>query len=432
MKLRPRLLALATALATLSLSAAACGSSGPSAGSGDTVTVWTLQDTALNPVQKKEITSYNASGDHPSVKMQTFVNDPYKQKLQTALGSPNAPDVFLNWGGGNLQTYVTAGQVVDLGPLLDGAPDWKAAFLPSVLDGAKLNGTYYGIPLEGVQPVTLFHNKDVFAKAGISGPPTTWNDLLSDVDKLKSAGVTPIALAGSQPWTELMWMEYLLDRIGGPEAFAAIQDGKPGAWRAPAVRTALNMIVDLVKRGAFGSNYGSVGQDNGAADALLSHGKAGMELMGSWEYAAQLDATPEFVTQGKLGWSDFPSVPHGTGDAKNIVGNPSNFFSITTKSKNKKAAKNFLKKTTTDPHYIDGLIKIGQVPPIKNITSKLRAAPHADYTTYIYDLVRHTPSFQQSWDQALDAATAQKMLTNLQKVFNRQQTPRQFIDAMAG
>lgn len=228
--------------------------------------------------------------------------------------------------------------------------------------------------------------------------------------------------------------EMPLLRLGtqGDQGVAQQVDSEQVVFRAFGRAGAGEFLVDLVKRGAFGSNYGSVGQDNGAADALLSHGKAGMELMGSWEYAAQLDATPEFVTQGKLGWSDFPSVPHGTGDAKNIVGNPSNFFSITTKSKNKKAAKNFLKKTTTDPHYIDGLIKIGQVPPIKNITSKLRAAPHADYTTYIYDLVRHTPSFQQSWDQALDAATAQKMLTNLQKVFNRQQTPRQFIDAMAG
>lgn len=418
------------ALAAAAVALAGCGTSGP--GTGDSVTVWGVQDTALNPVQQKAAAAYNAKGDHPDVKLQFFVNDPYKQKLQTALGSPNAPDVFSSWGGGNLRTYVKAGNVVDLDPLLKSDPALKKAFLPVVLDNARIDGKYYGIPLQGMQPVSVYYNKDVFAKAGIGKPPATWNDLLSDIGTLKAKGVTPFALAGSQPWTELMWIEYLLDRVGGPEVFTAIQQGKPDAWRDPAVMTSLNMIVDLVKRGAFGTNYGSVGQDNGAADALLSHGKAAMELMGSWEFSAQLAAAPKFVNGGKLGWTAFPSVPGGKGDVKNIVGNPCNYFSVTTKSKKKQAAQDFLKTSLTDPAYVNDLIKIGQVPPLNGVKPKLQAAPHADFTTYLYDLVRQAPSFQQSWDQALDPATSQKLLTNLQKVFNRQQTPKQFVAAMAG
>jgi raffinose/stachyose/melibiose transport system substrate-binding protein/xylobiose transport system substrate-binding protein len=418
--------------AVLSLGAAACGTGGPGESGAKRVTVWSLQDTALNPVQQKEISAYNTAGGHPKVELQTFANDPYKQKLQTALGSPNAPDVFSNWGGGNLRTYVKAGNVVDISGLLRSTPGFRKAFLPSVLDGARLDGKYYGVPLQGMQPVSIYYNKRVFAKAGIAAPPASWDDLLADAGRLKSAGVTPFALAGSQSWTELMWMEYLLDRVGGPAAFTAIQDGKPGAWRDPAVARALNMIVDLVDRGAFGTKYGSVGQDNGAADALLSQGKAAMELMGSWEYSAQLTAAPAFVNGGGLGWAAFPTVPGGKGDPKDVVGNPSNFFSVTTKSKNRQAAQAFLTKTITDPAYVDALIKIGQVPPLVGVEPKLKAAPHADFTTYIYDTVKATPSFQQSWDQALDPATSQKLLTNLQKVFAKQQTPKQFVEAMAG
>src|SRR6185312_6943783 len=29
-----------------------------------------------------------------------YLNDAYKQKLQVSMGSPNAPDIFFNWGGG--------------------------------------------------------------------------------------------------------------------------------------------------------------------------------------------------------------------------------------------------------------------------------------------------------------------------------------------
>ncbi|MGW4271810.1 extracellular solute-binding protein [Streptomyces seoulensis] len=425
-------LRVATALATataLAATATACGSSGPGgSGGAGKVSVWSLQDTALNPMQKKSVTAYNASAKDAEAAIEFFVNDPYKQKLQTALGSPNAPDVFLNWGGGNLSTYVKSGNVADLSADLD--TTFKAKFLPSVMAGGTVDGKTYGVPMEGVQPVALFYNKDVFAKAGIAGPPATWQQLLDDIDRMKAKGVTPIALAGSQAWTELMWIEYLLDRVGGPQVFADIQAGKPGAWKNPAVTTALTMIRDLVDRGAFGTNYGSVGQDSGGADALLSKGRAGMELMGSWEYAGQLATAPDFVKQGKLGWTTFPTVPHGKGDPKSIVGNPSNFFSVTAKSKNRAAAVDFITKTVTEPSYVKDLIGIGQVPAIAGIEDQLRSGPHADYTTFVYDLVKQAPSYTQSWDQALDPATAQKLLTELQKVFDKQSTPQRFVSAM--
>ncbi|MEE4543349.1 extracellular solute-binding protein [Streptomyces sp. V4-01] len=419
-----------SAALVLAATATACGSGGPggSGSGGGRVTVWSLQDTALNPVQKDSISAYNAAAKGPRVSMQTFVNDPYKQKLQTALGSPNAPDVFLNWGGGNLSTYVSSGDVADLSADLDAA--FRARFLPSVLAGGTVGGKVYGVPMEGVQPVALFSNKDVLARAGIAAPPASWQDLLDDVDAMKAAGVTPIALAGSQAWTELMWMEYLLDRVGGPQVFANIQAGRPGAWDDPAVATALTMIRTLVDRGAFGTNYGSVGQDSGGADALLAKGRAGMELMGSWEYAGQLATAPDFVQQGRLGWSAFPTVPNGKGDPKDVVGNPSNFFSVTAKSGERAAAVDFITRTVAAPSYVKDLISIGQVPAIAGIEEQLRTGPNAGYTTFVYGLVQQAPSFTQSWDQALDPATAQTLLTNLQKVFNKQSSPGQFVSAM--
>ncbi|MFC1420906.1 extracellular solute-binding protein [Streptacidiphilus cavernicola] len=421
------------AVSAMALGLSACGGTagpGSSTSGSASLTVWSLQDTALNPVQQTSIKAYDTATPGTKVTMQTFVNDPYKQKLQTALGSPDAPDVFLNWGGGNLATYVKAGDVADLTGALQTDPAFLNAFLPSVLDGGKIDGKNYGVPMEGVQPVALFYNKDVFAEAGITAAPATWADLLTDIDAMKARKVTPIALAGSQAWTELMWMEYLLDRVGGPKVFAAIQAGAPGAWKDPAVLTALTMIRDLVDRGAFGTNYGSVGQDSGGADALLAKGRAGMELMGSWEYAGQLAGAPDFVKSGKLGWTTFPSVPDGKGDPKDVVGNPSNFFSVTAKSKNTKAAVDFIEKTVASPDYVKDLIAIGQVPAVAGADAQLQSGPNADYTTFVYGLVKNAPSFTQSWDQALDPATAQNLLTDLQKVFNKQSTPQQFVSAM--
>ena len=284
-----RLSRVAVSATTLVLagSLAACGSSGPSGGGGgggDAAQVWALQDTTLNPIEQASIDRFNESSEVGEVELQTFGNDPYKQRLRTAINSANAPDVFFNWGGGNLKEYVDAGKIEDLTPMLDENPELRDAFLPSVLAGAEIDGKQYGLPMRGVQPVLLFNNKEVLASAGIDGSPATWDDLLADVAALKAKGITPIALAGSQSWTELMWAEYLLDRVGGPEVFQNIRDGKNGGWAQPEVLQAMTMLKELIDVGAFGDDFALVGYDVGGASTFLALVLGGFNIIGSWEF----------------------------------------------------------------------------------------------------------------------------------------------------
>ncbi|MEU4157834.1 extracellular solute-binding protein [Actinoplanes sp. NPDC026670] len=424
---RRNLLVAVTAVALT----AACGNSGPGTASGDAgkVQVWALEDAAVNPIATAGIQSFNAATG-ANVELTTYVNDAYKQKLQVAMGSPQAPDVFFNWGGGNLAQFVTAGQAEPLDDLIAKNPDLGAKFLPSVMDVGRIGGKQYGLPMIGVLPVVLFVNKDVFAAAGVQ-PPTTYTELLSLIDTFKARGVTPIALAGSQGWTELMWLEYLLDRIGGAAKFQAIVDGAPGAWQDPAVVKSLEEIQNLVGRGAFGTNFASVNYDNQGASKLFATGKAAMHLMGTWDYSVQKDANPKFITDGKLGYVAFPAYEGGAGDPKSVVGNPSNYYSVNAASKNKDVATDFLAKTLTSDAYINGLIDAGQVPAVKGIEETLKARPNSEFTTFTYDLVAQAPSFTQSWDQALSPSISERLLTNLQKLFLDKISPADFAADMA-
>jgi xylobiose transport system substrate-binding protein len=423
-----RVLVGIAAVTAVSLGLTACGSTGPGTSTAKG-TIWVITDAGLNPVVQKSITTFDKTSA-TKFSLANFANDPYKQKLQTAIGSPNQPDIFYNWGGGNLKQYVDAKQVADLTSTLSSDPALKAKFLPSVLAVGTINGKVYGLPMQGVQPVMMYANKTVLKKAGISSMATDWPGLLTDVAKLKAAGVTPIALAGSQSWTELMWLEYLLDRNGGPDKFKAIADGKAGAWSDPAVIKSLTMIQQLVTAGAFGTNYSAVGYDNKGTQALIAGGKAGYELMGSWEVGALNSSFPDFIKSDTLEWSAFPSVPGGAGDSTDIAGNPSNYFSVTAKSPNKAAAIKYLTSTLTSSTYTSALLADGQVPAIAGLGAQVKTGQFADFNSFTYSLVQNSASFTQSWDQALDAATAAKMLTNLQKVFLKQITPQQFAAAM--
>ena len=115
--------------------------------------------------------------------------------------------------------------------------------------------------------------------------------MLDNNTKLKKAGITPFALGGADLWPELMWLEYLTDRIGGPEVFRRIQDGDAEGWGDPAILKTAEMVKELVDGGAFGSKFTSVSYVNGGAPAVFAKDKAATHLMGSWEYSTQLGSS---------------------------------------------------------------------------------------------------------------------------------------------
>ena len=411
----------ATAATTLSVTVAGCGSSGSSTSSPTgNVDFWTLQDPT-NSVQKTAVDSFNSAGKG-KVSMTVIATDGYKDKLRTAMGSAKMPGMFFSWGGGSLDDYVKAGKLVELDGMLG------THFLSSALAAGKVDNKLVAIPCRGTQPVFLFYNKKVFADADIE-PPKTYAELQNLVKVFKGKGITPFALAGnaSSSWTELMWVEYLVDRLAGPVLFEKIQNGDWSQWEDPAVLKAAEMIKELVDSGAFGKNFGSVNYGAGGTSTLLNKGKAAMVLMGSWEYAVQQGEAPDFV-KNDLGYVAFPSIEGGKGDAGNVVGNPTNYISVTTAAPKDTAAE-FLKTTYSDS-YVQGLIEKGEVPVTSNAEKLLAKAPDPAYAKFQYDMVAKAPSFTQSWDQALGLTLGTPLLTEIQKLFNGQSSPEQFVSAV--
>ncbi|GAA4901954.1 ABC transporter substrate-binding protein [Streptomonospora salina] len=420
----------AGAFALLLFATTACGGgSGDSGGSGGDgeLNVMMYQDS-LAVVQKNAAERFNENHEDVEAVVNEVPGDGYEDKLRTVMGSGQSPDMFFNWGGGSIEAYVDQEMLLPLGATLQENPEMEEAFIPSILEAGKVNDTQYGIPLRGTQPVMLFFNEQVFEDAGAE-PPETWQDLLDLVDTFKDEGVTPFALGGATPWTEQMWMQYLVDRQGGYEVFQRIQNGDSEGWRDPAVLEAAETVQDLVDRGAFGDNYASVSYEEGGASALLSEGKAAMHLMGSWEYSTQLADAEEFAKED-LGYAAFPAMPDGDGAPQAVVGNPTNFFSVTDDG-DSEAEVDFLKQTYTD-EYVQDMVENGEVPTTDNSEEMIEEhSPNPDFATFQYRMVRDAPTFQLSWDQALDRSVAEPMVTEIERLFNKQVTPEEFVDNVA-
>lgn len=419
---------LVAAVVTLSAAAglAACGSSGPAGGgSAKGLTMWALNDQTI---LRQSVEAFNK--DHPDEKitLRLFANDDYKQKLRVAFGAGQAPDLFFNWGGGALDDYVKAGKA----DALTAAEVDADRFTPSVMKSATFDGKIYGVPANGLAPVVLYYNKKVMADAGVK-PPTSYADLTAAVTKLKAKGVVPVSLAANSKWPTLMWMEYLLDRVGGSEVFSKIAAGDSSAWKDPAVTKANRYLQDLAASGAFGGNASSLNYDQGASTALVYTGKAAMTLMGTWEYANFTTAAPKFVKGGDLGWTAFPGIGGGAGDPADIVGNPSNFLTLNAATKNRAGALTYLKDYVMNTAQVDAYLASGSVPPVKGLESKLAAStsPDEPWLQFVYGLVQQAPGFQLSWDQDLPSSQADPLLTNVDKSFLRQITPAQFGENMS-
>lgn len=236
-----RAVAAGVALALgLTLSACGGGSSDSAGGGGsDKIHVLVYGDAA-NKVEKQLVATFNKTSKVKAV-LDTIPGADYQQKLQTIISTPQAPDIFFNWGGGSIKPFVDADLLLPLDDFIKEDPALKSSFLPSVFDSASVNGKPYGVPMRGTQPVLLFNNKKVLADAGVT-PPKTWDDLLGAVKALKAKGVTPIALGGGDQWPTLMWFEYLYDRVAGPEVFQKALGGDKSAWESAGSKKALGMI----------------------------------------------------------------------------------------------------------------------------------------------------------------------------------------------
>ncbi|HKO33787.1 MAG TPA: extracellular solute-binding protein, partial [Candidatus Limnocylindria bacterium] len=299
---------------------------------------------------------------------------------------------------------------------------------------ATVNGKIYAMPCETVQPIILYYNKKVFDKVGVQ-PPQSWNDVMALVPKFNAAGIAPFSLAGKSRWTNMMWLEFLLDRIGGPEVFQSVFDGKANAWSDPAVTDMLTKIQDLVKANGFSKGFSSVDAGANADQALLYTGKAAMMLHGGWTYGSMKNDGGDFVSSGSLGWMNFPAVEGGKGDPTNTVGNPGQYLAISSKAtaEQKDVAKKFFQTGVLDEEETKAWINEGgSVPVVKGTEATLAASPDAAFLKFVYDTSVNAKVFAQSWDQALSPTAAETLLDNIAKLFQLEVTPQQWIANMNG
>jgi hypothetical protein len=214
---RRRTLSAATALAAAGLLAAACssgGSSPASAGSGSSSPV-TIK--AVLPPNTGAITAADNAGlqqltqqyeaAHKNVTVQWLPNNSSSitqsnATVESQASGGAAPDLVWEQYGPVTSGSIPSGLLQNIKPYLDkpnpyvpGNTSWLSLFTPSTVPYMTSPNGDIDIILGSNVETGMFYSKEAFTKAGIATPPATWAEFMTDLGKLKTAGVTPIMFA---------------------------------------------------------------------------------------------------------------------------------------------------------------------------------------------------------------------------------------------
>ncbi|MFZ2025471.1 MAG: extracellular solute-binding protein [Microgenomates group bacterium] len=154
-----------------------------------TITYWGLweNDAIIKPV----IAAFEAKNPKIKVQYAKQSQKQYRERLQAAIDRGEGPDVFRFHNTWVPMLYTQLSTVPET---IMTASEFKNTFYP-VASGDLIAGeTIYGVPLM-IDGLGLYYNEDLFAKAGITTPPSTWEELLTMVPKIAKLENNSFAVA---------------------------------------------------------------------------------------------------------------------------------------------------------------------------------------------------------------------------------------------
>ncbi|RZS82838.1 N,N'-diacetylchitobiose transport system substrate-binding protein [Motilibacter rhizosphaerae] len=258
----------------------AAGSAAPAAGGGSkTLKVWLMSGSAPDALVASLDSAFEAA--HPGIKVDYQVQqwNGIQEKLTTAMSDASTTPDVIELGNTQNPSFSADGTLADLTDKVSqlGSTNWLAG----LKDPGAYEGKQYGIPFYASGRVVIYR-KDMFAKAGISAPPTSDAEWLSDIQKLNKAyagqkDFQSLYLPGQSWYT---YLSFLWDQGGD----IAKQDGDSwtGTLDTPQAAAAADFYKQLVD-----TSKTTAPKDNDEANpqqyTVYSKGKTAMMIGLPWE-----------------------------------------------------------------------------------------------------------------------------------------------------
>jgi len=214
--------------------------------------------------------------------------------LRARVLSGNAPTA-VQLKGPAIQEWYEEGVLADISAVAE-ANNWDAVLPASIAAHMKCEGTWCAAPVNVHRVDWIWANAEVL-KANDIAMPKTWDEFNAAADKLKAAGIIPLA-HGGQAWQDATVFEAVALGILGPDGFRkAFVELDTDTLTSDKMVAVFDQMRKM--RGYVDGNFS--GRDWNLATAMVMNGEAAFQIMGDW-------AKGEFLAAGKVPGKDFLCV----------------------------------------------------------------------------------------------------------------------------
>ncbi|WP_436520968.1 ABC transporter substrate-binding protein [Actinoplanes sp. HUAS TT8] len=298
---------------------------------------------------------------HPNIKV-TVKSGQDDSKVTQAIGAGNGPDIGLSYSTDIVGKFCSSGAWVDLKPYIDRDKVDLDQLNATTRSYTEFQGKRCAMPFLA-DAYGMFYNKDLFAKAGIAGPPKTLDELTADAKKLtvknpdgslKQVGFLPLydfyenAAAHLAPATGAKWLT---------------EDGKSAIGSDANWKTLLKWQKDLVDWYGYDnlSKFKASLGDEFSSDNAFQKGQVAINIDAEYRLAFLKDQTPDL----KYGVAPLPTSDPSRYGGGYVTGN---IMGISKNAKNPEAAWELIKYLTTNDAAVTKLAGL-----LKNVPTTTKA-----------------------------------------------------------
>ena len=357
--------------AAIALATAGCAGSGGTdsgtdqkAGEPRTLTVWLMNGSAPETLTDSLNKEFEQKHDGVTVKYEVQEWNGIQDKLTTALAGDNPPDV-VELGNTQAPSFAAEKVLTDLSGDVDSmnGDQWLASLKAS----GQWDGKQYSTPFYAANRMVVYRT-DMFQQAGITAPPTSRDEWLDAIAKLKAKfgkdkQFQPLYLPG-QNWYALL--SFIYDEGGD----IAEQDGTTFSATVDSdeSKAGLEFYKQLVD--ASGTTAPKDNDEQNPEQAgIYGQGKVAMMVALPWE----VDTAAKNNAAIKEKTSAFPIPSKNAGETAPVFQGGSN-LAIPVNSKNSDLAKDYLRLLLSSK-YQGQLAAAGMVPGASTDLSALDANP---------------------------------------------------------
>ncbi|WP_297109855.1 sugar ABC transporter substrate-binding protein [uncultured Devosia sp.] len=241
-----------------------------------TITIWSLDDAnqpALNLAREFDEQEPGIKVEYREIQFDDVVSEAMR-----AFATGQAPDIIAV-DNPEHALFAARGAFLDITDKIANSDVIDPAnYFPGPLNSVTWDGKLYGVP-KATNTIALYYNKDLYAKAGITEPPKTWDELVEVSRKLNDPANNVYGLAFSAkaneegtfqflPWAQMGGGGY--DNINAPGAVKALE-----IWKT--ILDEKLASPDTLTRGQWDST------------GTFNSGNAAQVISGPWELNRMLE-----------------------------------------------------------------------------------------------------------------------------------------------